>query len=84
MKTAQLIEIFGGNASLLAKILGITPQAIYQWPEYVPRAWGYEIEARTKGRVKYVPEPGSAAELSAQINICTFVQKYEKAKREAA
>jgi transposase-like protein len=56
----EAIEAYGGNASELARALGITPQAIYQWPEgdiaeahdlklrfvLLPdRAWGQEQKA---------------------------------------
>ena len=29
----QAVAAYGGNASALARALGITPQAIYQWPD---------------------------------------------------
>lgn len=74
MKTDDLIKLFG-TATRLAKFLGISPQAIYQWPKYVPRHWGYEIEARSKGEIKYLPEPGSRTESIVQMNISSFVQK---------
>jgi hypothetical protein len=74
MKTQNLINIFG-TASSLARFLGITPHAVYQWPEYVPRKWGYEVQARSGGRIEYTPEPGSETEKIAQMDICLFVQK---------
>ena len=30
---AQALEAYGRNASALARALGISPQAIYQWPD---------------------------------------------------
>lgn len=30
---AEAIAAYGGNASALARALGITPSAIYQWPD---------------------------------------------------
>lgn len=30
---AEAIRAYGGNASALARALGITPQAIYQWQD---------------------------------------------------
>lgn len=35
---AEAIAAFGGNASDLARALGVTPQAIYQWGDEVPEA----------------------------------------------
>ena len=72
MKTEKLVSLFG-KTSKLATFLGITPHAIYQWPEYVPRQWGYEIEARSAGLIKYEPAPNSAVDKIAQMNISTFV-----------
>lgn len=73
MKTNELIKLFG-TASKLARFLGISPQAIYQWPEYVPRQWGFEIEVRSYGVVKYTPEPNSKVEKIVQKDFCLFVQ----------
>ena len=42
---AQAIEAYGGNASALARALGITPSAIYQWPEG-PIAEGHALKLR--------------------------------------
>lgn len=41
----QAIQAYGGNASALARALGITPSAIYQWPEG-PIAEGYALKLR--------------------------------------
>lgn len=29
----QALAAFGGNSSALARVLDITPQAVYQWPD---------------------------------------------------
>ena len=44
MKTADAIAAFGGIYNL-AVALGIYPQAIYQWGEYVPELRRHQIEA---------------------------------------
>ncbi len=80
MKTDELIKVFG-TASRLSRFLGISPQAIYQWPEYVPRHWGYEVEARSKGVIKYTPEPGSKTEAIVQVNFCSFVSTNKSTKK---
>jgi hypothetical protein len=42
MKKSEAVSIFGGVRKL-ADALGITREAIYQWPEQVPRLRQYEI-----------------------------------------
>ena len=42
---SQAIEAYGGNASALARALGITPSAIYQWPDG-PVAEVYALKLR--------------------------------------
>jgi predicted transcriptional regulator len=38
MTKNHAIELFGGSVGSLAKALGVTPQAIYQWPDELPQA----------------------------------------------
>ncbi len=40
--TAKVIAAFG-NKSKVAKAVGITPHAVYQWGEYVPDSRRYHI-----------------------------------------
>ena len=40
---AEAIAAYDGNASALARALGVTPQAIYQWPDG-PVAEGYALK----------------------------------------
>jgi hypothetical protein len=51
MKTADAIADFGGIYNL-AVALGIYPQAIYQWGEYVPELRRYQIEAIKNAKAK--------------------------------
>lgn len=48
----QDIILFFGGVDRLAKALGITRQAIYQWKNTIPRACGYQIEVLSHGRLK--------------------------------
>jgi len=59
MKKADAIEHFGGEVPL-AKALGITPEAIYQWKERVPRGRAFQIEILTNGVLKANPEQAAA------------------------
>lgn len=66
MLTATALETFENNASRLARFLGVTPQAVYAWGENVPRHWGYELQVRTRGKLKYIPAAGSQIEQLTQ------------------
>lgn len=43
MKTDEAVQLFK-NAARLARKLGITPSAVYQWGAEVPRLREYEIK----------------------------------------
>lgn len=43
MKTEQAIQLAGGTAAALARLLGVTDGAISQWGEYVPRARVWQL-----------------------------------------
>jgi hypothetical protein len=43
MKTEQAIQLAGGTAAALARLLGITAGAISQWPEDVPEARVWQL-----------------------------------------
>lgn len=51
MKTKDAVEYFGGVREL-AHFLNIWPNNVSRWGEYVPKARAYEIEVRTKGKLK--------------------------------
>lgn len=48
---AEAIAAYDGNASQLARALGISPQAIYQWPDG-------EIAESHDLKLRYVLKPG--------------------------
>ncbi len=73
MLTVTALEFFENNASRLARFLGVTPQTVYAWDDYVPRRWGYELQVRTRGKLKYTPTPGSDLERLVQGYKGTFV-----------
>jgi|TARA_R100001086_G_scaffold183119_1_gene102137 DNA-binding transcriptional regulator YdaS (Cro superfamily) len=50
MTTQQAITYFGDHKKL-AKALGISPNAIYQWSAYPPRLRQFELERLTFGRL---------------------------------
>ena len=56
MKTAEAAAEFGSEAEL-ARQLGISPQAIYQWGEYPPIDRQYQIQALTKNKLKATQPP---------------------------
>jgi DNA-binding transcriptional regulator YdaS (Cro superfamily) len=45
MKTEQAIQLAGGTAKDLADLLGITPSAISQWGDVLPRARVWQLKA---------------------------------------
>lgn len=51
MKTADAIRHFG-NVAKLADALGITPQAVYDWGEFLPRGRAFELQVLTEGALK--------------------------------
>ena len=51
MKTKQAVEYFGGIKQL-AEVLDIWPHVIYRWGDNPPMARQYEIEVKTKGKLK--------------------------------
>ena len=51
MTTQQAIDFFGGVRAL-AKILDTSTQAIHAWGARPPMGRQYEIEVRTKGKLK--------------------------------
>lgn len=51
MKKADAIASFGSVAALAAEI-GVSVQAIYQWPDDVPELRGYQIRAKLAERAR--------------------------------
>jgi hypothetical protein len=46
LRKRDVIGAFDGNASELARTLGIRPQAVYGWPEVVPRGRAFELRVK--------------------------------------
>ena len=53
MQKTEAIRFYQ-TATKLAKALGITPQAVYKWPEVVPLVRQYQLSELTGGRLKVV------------------------------
>ncbi len=51
MKTAEVIEFFGG-ARQTAEALGVSTQAIYSWGDEVPKSRQGHVELASKGKIK--------------------------------
>ena len=58
MKKKDAIEHFGGVADL-ARALGITPEAIYQWGDEVPEGRAFQIDVLTKGKLRAQAKPSN-------------------------
>lgn len=55
MTKKDLVDCFGSMAAA-ARALGRTRSAVQQWPEDLPARVQFEIEGRTKGKLKASPE----------------------------
>jgi hypothetical protein len=51
MTTQEAVDYFGGIKKLAAE-LGIWAHVIYRWGAYPPKARQYELEVKTKGKLK--------------------------------
>jgi hypothetical protein len=60
MKTVEAIKHFG-SVPALAKVLGCTPSAIYQWGDDVPSNRWFEIEVKSGGALKAPRKQEAAA-----------------------
>lgn len=60
MKTSDAIKYFGSR-SRLARLLGISRQAVSRWGDEVPQRWQYHLERLSAGElVPNVPLPNYA------------------------
>jgi len=50
MTTQEAVQLWGGHTRL-AKVLGITRDAIYKWGEYPPNETQYKIMVLSGGRL---------------------------------
>ena len=55
MLKSDVIRHFGGQGAV-ARALGITRGAVWQWPEIVPRGSAYQIEVITAGELRVDPD----------------------------
>lgn len=55
MKKQDAIEHFGGE-SRIAEILGVSRQAVNQWPEIVPEGQAYKLQVITDGKLRADPK----------------------------
>ena len=57
MTTQEAVQLWGGH-TMLAKVLGITRDAIYKWGEYPPNETQYKLMVLSGGRlsVTYINE----------------------------
>jgi hypothetical protein len=51
MTTQEAVEHFGGIKKLAAE-LGIWAHVIYRWGDHPPKARQYELEVKSKGKLK--------------------------------
>lgn len=50
MKPIEEVISHFGSKNKLAKILGVTPQALTKWKDGVPKGRAYQIEVFTEGK----------------------------------
>lgn len=48
MKKSQAIKLLGGTQSAVGRLLNISRQAVFKWPDPLPR----RIEARVRGAIE--------------------------------
>lgn len=51
MTKKDVIKWFGSEKAV-ADALGLWPQAVYKWPEQIPKLRQFQIERLTKGELK--------------------------------
>ena len=52
MKKETVLRHFNRKVSKLCQVLSITRQAVSQWPDIVPKGIAYELQVKTRGRLK--------------------------------
>lgn len=65
MDKTTAIKLLGGSASAVAREIGITPQAVGQWPDVLPAAIADRVQAAI-ARKHLPPETLGIAQPSAQ------------------
>lgn len=68
MKKAEAIEQLGGSVASAAKAIGVSYQAVNQWPDELPRRivdrvqaalWRMQLHAVSKAKTKRAPSPAT-------------------------
>ncbi len=54
MRKQDVLSYFGGPNET-AKFLGISHVAVVNWPEVIPKGRAYELQVRTKGKLRVNP-----------------------------
>jgi hypothetical protein len=64
MRKEHALSLFGNNASELARVLGIKPQAVYQWGECIPELRAYQLREKRPDLFfqPYAPQTSTAPE----------------------
>lgn len=62
MTKSEALNYFNGSVSALAESLGITPSAVSQWPDEIPKLRAYQILDLVKsGASGHIKESGKDA-----------------------
>ena len=56
MKKADAVKVFGSQGAI-ARLCGLTPQAVSLWPDTVPLAWSYYLAAHSDGKLVATGKP---------------------------
>lgn len=70
MRTADVIEHFGGSIKATAEAFGITRSAVHQWGEFVPEQIAWKAQILTGGVLRVDPSVYAArrADIAARRN----------------
>lgn len=52
MHKQDVIDYFGGSQTRVAEFLRIRPHAVCQWDEVIPEARAWQLQAKTRGKLK--------------------------------
>lgn len=56
MKKTQAVKVFGSQAAI-ARLCGLTRQAVQKWPDVVPFYWQHYLAAISDGKLKARSKP---------------------------
>ena len=69
MQKTRAVEFFGGPTKL-ARLLGISRQAIYQWPEVVPDLYQYKLHHLSGGELEIDAIDAAQRSLAPGVSPC--------------